>query len=436
MRLLVVLNHLELGGSQLNALDLAVSSRDRGHDVIVFAPVHQDQPGPVAEMVRSAGLPLVLARYPDITPKFIPAHRAVARALCMTVAEERIQLVHAYEPPLILDSFWGPHLRFGTPLVCTIYGSFVPLWLPRYPPLIVPSYKFADQAAPLLTQPPAVIRPPVNTGTDDPALNDGTEFRRAFGLGGDIMLGIVSRLDPDLKVPGIKLAMAAVRFLDDPRIRLVVTGDGPSAGALSTLAEEVNGTLGRRAVVMAGPLADPRPAYAAADIALGMGGSALRSMAFGKPLIVLGIQGFAKPVLPSTADEFLSRGFFGVGSGDLDPRPLAASIRELADRPEMRSELGAFGRQLVLDQYSLEAASAKLENVYATAVTQTYPRRRRVWEATKVAAYRDGSTLTPESIKVRFGLTAVWAGERPAAHQDGGRPRPRRPAEQRADRTS
>jgi glycosyltransferase involved in cell wall biosynthesis len=435
MRLLVVLNHLELGGSQLNALDFAVSSRGRGHDVIVFAPVHQDQPGPVAEMVRSAGLPLVLVPYPDITPKFIPAHLAVARALSRTVAEERIQLVHAYEPPLILDSFWGPHLRFGTPLVCTIYGSFVPLWLPRYPPLIVASPKFAGQAAPLLTQPPAVIRPPVNTGADDPALNDGAEFRRAFGLGSDIVLGIVCRLDQDLKVPGIELAMAAVRFLDDPRIRLVVTGDGPSADALSALAEQVNGTLGRRAVVMAGSLADPRPAYAAADIALGMGGSALRSMAFGKPLIVLGTQGFAKPVLPSNADEFLSRGFFGVGSGDLDPCPLAAIIRELADRPQMRSELGAFGRQLVRDRYSLEAATAKLEDVYATAVTQTYPRRRRVWEATKVAAYRDGSTWTPESIKVRLGLTAVWAGERPTAHQNGGGSRPKSPGEQRRETT-
>lgn len=414
MRLLVVLNHLELGGSQLNALDLAVSSRDRGHDVTVFAPVHQDQPGPVAEMVRSAGLPLVLVRYPDITPTFTPAHRVVARALSRTAAGKRIQLVHAYEPPLILDSFYGPHLRFGIPLVCTIYGEFLPWWLPRYPPLIVHSHSFADRAAPLRTQPPAVIEPPVNTDADDPALVDGAEFRRAYGLGSDIVLGIVSRLEPHVKADGIKLAMAAVRFLDDPRIRLVVTGHGPSAGALSTLAEQVNGTLGRRAVVMTGPLADPRPVYAAADIALGMGGSARRSMAFGKPLIVLGLQGFAKPLLPSNADEFLFGGFCGVGSGDLDPRPLAASIRQLADRPEMRSELGAFGRQLVQDRFSLKVASAELENVYATAVTQTYPRYRRVWEATRVIAGRDGSTWIPESIKTWLGPKSATEFDRPA----------------------
>lgn len=39
MRILVVLNHLELDGRQLNALDFAVKSRNRGHDVFLFGPV-------------------------------------------------------------------------------------------------------------------------------------------------------------------------------------------------------------------------------------------------------------------------------------------------------------------------------------------------------------------------------------------------------------
>lgn len=133
-----------------------------------------------------------------------------------------------------------------------------------------------------------------------------------------------------------------------------------------------------------------------------MGGSALRAIAFGKPLIVLGIQGFVRPLLPSTAKEFLFNGFFGTGCGDLDPRPLAADIRQLADRPEMRSELGDFGRQLVLDRFSLMSASAKLEAVYSTAVAQTYPRCQRVREAARVVACRTGSGALPEAAKARL----------------------------------
>ena len=403
MRVLVVLHNLILGGSPLNALDFAVAARDRGHEVVLFSvygnPIHGDQPGPVAEEIRAAGLRLVLVRHPRDSPERMLVRRAVVRNLSHVVARDRIDLVHAYEIPMIMDSFYGPHLRLGVPLVGTIYGPYVPWWLPRYPPLITGTRELADRVALHRTQPPVLIEPPVNTDTDSPALVDGTAFRRAHGLGTDIVVAVVSRLEPSIKADSIELAMRAIQFLDEPRIRLVVTGHGPSFSALSALAERVNAVLGRPAVVMTGPLADPRPVYAAADIALGMGSSALRAMAFGKPLIVLGVQGFAKPLQPATAQEFLFGGFFGVGGGDLDPRPLAASIRELADRPQLRSELGGFSSQLVWDRFSLKAASARLEDVYAGAIRQVHPRGRRLREAARVAVCKTGSDGLPGTLK-------------------------------------
>ena len=399
----MVLHNLILGGSPLNALDFAVAARDRGHEVALFSvygnPIHGDQPGPVAEEIRAAGLRLVLVRHPRDSPERMLVRRAVVRNLSHVVARDRIDLVHAYEIPMIMDSFYGPHLRLGVPLVGTIYGPYVPWWLPRYPPLITGTRELADRVAMHRTQPPVLIEPPVNTDTDSPALVDGTAFRRAHGLGTDIVVAVVSRLEPSIKADSIELAMRAIQFLDEPRIRLVVTGHGPSFSALSALAERVNAVLGRPAVVMTGPLADPRPVYAAADIALGMGSSALRAMAFGKPLIVLGVQGFAKPLQPATAQEFLFGGFFGVGGGDLDPRPLAASIRELADRPQLRSELGGFSSQLVWDRFSLKAASARLEDVYAGAIRQVHPRGRRLREAARVAVCKTGSDGLPGTLK-------------------------------------
>jgi glycosyltransferase involved in cell wall biosynthesis len=407
MRLLVGLHHLELGGSQLNALDLALAARDGGHDVVVFA-VYQDQPGPVADMARDAGLTVELVRDTEESRGLMPARPAVARRLTQIAARERTDVVHAYEIPLIMDSFYGPHLRLGIPLVCTIYGWWVPWWLPRYPPLIVGAREIVDTAAPLLTQPPVLIEPPVNTDTDTPALVDSAAFRRAHGIDAEIVVAVVSRLEPSMKADGIELAIRAVRSMGDPRIQLVVTGDGPSFAALNNLAEQANSDLGRRAVVMTGALADPRPAYAAADIALGMGGSALRAMAFGKPLIVLGVQGFAKPCRPSTVQEFLFGGFFGVGSGDLSPHELAELIRELADDSDLRSELGAFGTKLIWDRFSLKAASATLENVYATAKVQ--PRGQRMREAVRVAVSKVGSGRLPGWLK--NGLRPVVASRR------------------------
>jgi glycosyltransferase involved in cell wall biosynthesis len=401
MRLLVGLNHLELGGCQLNALDFAVAARDRGHHVTAFA-AYRGTPGPLAEMVRSAGLPLLLFHQARPGQDHILTRRDLARYLSGTVARERIDLVHAYEPSLILDSFYGPHLSLGVPLVGTIYGNFVPWWLPRYVPLVAGARDIADKAAGHFSPPPTVIEPPVDTDANAPGAADGGEFRRTHDLGSDTVFVVVSRLEPSMKADGIELAINAVGALDDPGVRLVVVGEGPSFATHKASADRVNAALGRNAVIMAGPLVDPRPAYAAADITLGMGGSALRAMAFGKPLIVLGVRGFAKTLRPATAQEFLLRGFFGVGDGDLDPRPLASHMRELASQPGLRFELGAFGRQLIVDRFSLKAASAALEDVYARATARSYPRHRRLREAARVAVCKTGSEQLPESFKDRL----------------------------------
>ena len=71
-------------------------------------------------------------------------------------------------------------------------------------------------------------------------------------------------------------------------------------------------------MVLIGALRDPRPAYAASDIVLGMGGSALRGLSFAKPLVMIGERGFARLFTPETVPEFLQNGMFGIGQGDAE----------------------------------------------------------------------------------------------------------------------
>lgn len=56
---------------------------------------------------------------------------------------------------------------------------------------------------------------------------------------------------------------------------------------------------GRQAILLPGALLDPRPASAAA-IVIGMGGAALRGMAFAKAVVVIGEQGSRRARKPST----------------------------------------------------------------------------------------------------------------------------------------
>ncbi|BBH68032.1 hypothetical protein ACTI_47170 [Actinoplanes sp. OR16] len=397
MRLLVGLHHLELGGSQLNALDLAVSMRDHGHDVAVFG-IHDGTPGPVADLARSAGLPVILTRHPaERGRRVAPARWGVARALTAAARTHRADLLHVYEFPLSLDALFGPHLSLGVPVVTTIYGMAVPSWLARGPELVMGNRDLTDQAL-AFGMSAHLIEPPVNTDSDNPDAVDGKAFRTRYGIADDeLMIGVVSRLEPEMKAEGIGRAMAALPLIGDDRLRLVVVGDGPSYADLEERARAVNAQLGRPAVLMTGALTDPRPAYAATDIAIGMGGSALRAMSFGAPIVVLGVEGFSRSCTPEDFDYFITNGYFGYGGGDLDPAPLAAQIAELAADPVRRERLGEWSRRTVEERYSLKAAADALGEIYTKAMAAG--QRRRVGAAARVAAHKAVADLLPAALR-------------------------------------
>ena len=169
-----------------------------------------------------------------------------------------------------------------------------------------------------------------------------------------------------LKLESLVRGIAAVDLLaDELPVRLVVVGEGTARDRVAALATEVNDRHGAEVVVLTGGLVDPRPAYDAADVMLGMGGSALRAMAFAKPLVVLGEQGFSRTLDRGSVDYFLRHGWYGLGDGDLDARPVADQLRLLAEDAAERENLGRFGRRIVERHYGLEPAARGLVELYA-----------------------------------------------------------------------
>jgi glycosyltransferase involved in cell wall biosynthesis len=355
MRIVVYPHLMTVGGSQLNAIELAAAVRDRGHEVTVFAA----EPGPLGETVERFGLPLVLA----------PRHRKrpsipIARALRDLCRREQIDIVHGYEWPPCLEAFYGPLLCDGVSVGCTVMSMSVAPFLPSSVPLIVGSEQIAAAARLARSGPVRVIEPPVDTEANHPGI-DGTAFRTRYGLGDRPTIVLVSRLAVALKLEGIERAMRAMALLaPDTGAQLVVVGDGPAREHLARVAGEVNASTGGATVTMTGELTDPRPAYAAADVLLGMGGSALRAMAFAKPVVVLGELGFARVFSPGTVDLFLWQGFYGLGDGDQRADPFADLLRPLVVDPARRTELGEFAREFVESRCSLVAAGEYQEELY------------------------------------------------------------------------
>jgi L-malate glycosyltransferase len=213
-----------------------------------------------------------------------------------------------------------------------------------------------------------LLLPPVDVELNAPGVVDESEFRRKYTDPAAITVVTVARLASSLKLEGLLRAIEAVRTLDERvALKLIIVGDGVERARIEKLALQTNQKLQREAVVVAGPMVDPRPAYAAADIVIGMGGSALRGMAFAKPVIVVGEKGFARPFLPETANHFYDVGMYGLGDDDATECQLTASLAVLSEIDFDRRVAGEFGRDFVLRHHSLEVVSAELDRAYRNA---------------------------------------------------------------------
>ena len=110
MKVLVFAHRLEVGGTQVNAIDLAAGLRDRhGFDVLLFAT-----PGPMVQAAEAKGLRFIAA--PDA---YLHPSPARMRALRHLVRAEKPDLVHAWDWWQCIDAYYSVHLPMGIPMVVT-----------------------------------------------------------------------------------------------------------------------------------------------------------------------------------------------------------------------------------------------------------------------------------------------------------------------------
>ncbi|MGX5734878.1 glycosyltransferase family 4 protein [Bosea thiooxidans] len=371
---------MELGGSQINAIQLAGAIRDRGHEVVVLA-----EPGPLVARVHKL----------DLEHIELPLHRSrpspkVSAIVSDQIARRKMDVVHAHEWPPIIEAFFGGTLLHGTPVVGTIMSMSVVPFLPRSIPLTMGTELIRQSAIASGYRQAELLEPPVDTRADHPSV-DGSAFRAGLGIRPDeVVMAMVCRLVPDLKLEGLLSACDAVRNLAvaGRPVRLVIVGDGRARDEVARRAAETNTAAGYDAVVLVGEMTDPRAAYAAADVLIGQGGSALRGMAFAKPLVVVGEAGFSELLTPESAPTFLRQGWYGLGAGSLGTGAMAleAALRRVVDTPAMRHELGLFGRQLAEQRFSLNRAAEVVEAIYGSAIQTPVTSARVLPEAVRVAA--------------------------------------------------
>lgn len=384
MNILVCPNTTIIGGASLDAVDLAAAMRERGHQLFVLGP-----PGALVERLGPLGITWIegpatddgtapeLGRGRALWPSV-----AVMRRIRRVVADEHIDVVHTYEWPRCLEADYGAHLVDGIPLVSTILAVKAPKFLPRTAHIVVGARELADllkeRSYPAVTLIEPWIRQPPTTGTADGA----AQFASAHRLDEGVPVVVIASRLSGMKMDSLRLAIEATKVVASDRpVQLVIAGEGAGEQELRDRAEQVNRQLGRRAITFTGLLDDVGPAYASADVVLGMGTALLGGMAYGKPAIVVGEGGFSELLTNETEAALSAVGFWGEGPAGGAADRLAGHLIEALRDPERTGELAACSMSLVARRLSRAAAGEVIEGVYRETIASTPPAPARLLHA-------------------------------------------------------
>jgi len=190
------------------------------------------------------------------------------------------------------------------------------------------------------------------------AISPAADARRELGCApGDVLVGSVGRLieqkDYPLQLRGFALAAAR-----DPRLRMVLVGDGPLRAGLEALAAEL-GVAAR--VTFAGRRTDVACILPALDVFVMVskfepyGVALLEAKAAGRPIVATAVD---------EIPEILSFGECGILVPPGDPGALAGALLSLSGDAARRDELGRLALAEARERHALPAMLAAYQDLY------------------------------------------------------------------------
>lgn len=357
MRILGYPDELSIGGAHVVALTMVRALRERGHEVLLYSA-----PGPLLAVAERDGIEFVARRALSARPDPL----AVAQ-LTRLAARRRVDAALSFGPVSAVELFLGPHLLGGRRVAAGVYPMptvGLPPYFPATEPVIVGRADLAERLRRERPGPVARIPPPIDVM---PLPVDGrARFRARFSVPGDAELVVlVSRLPADDRLLGqVDALLDAVPYLAARgRIRVVLVGDGPGRAHVEARARECNDGAGRPVVSVVGELLDVHDAYAAADVVVAMGTSALLGIAAGLPVVVMAGDGRHELGEAEAVRRYRASGAFAAVDAPAGSSSLAARIADLLDDPPRARRAAAVAAPLVAEHWGADRVAAAVEDL-------------------------------------------------------------------------
>lgn len=347
------------GGQEIRILEESKGMVERGHRVTILCPVESTIFARARDWgIKSIALPIKEKRWPNF------------KAVRAWILENRhdIDVINTHSSTdSWLVALANLSLRYrAVPVVRTrhisapVKNSFANRWLygKAVEHVVTTGEGLRHELIDGLGLNPERVQS-VFTGINTKRFEPGDKVAARAKLGLDVnasWIGIIATLR---SWKGHKYLLKAISELNDPRIRLVIVGDGPQRDRLNRLTVELGLT---RVVRFAGQQRDVVPWLQALDIfALpsyaneGVSQAVMQAMAVGLPVITTPIGSSADVIRP---------GLTGVLVQPKDSKSLAQAIRKMLDNPVEYKKMGADARSFALENCGIERMLTRMEAVF------------------------------------------------------------------------
>lgn len=365
MKILMLNTRMGIGGAETHILELSRALTRRGHAVTIGS---------------AGGAYALKAEKDGINTVFLPLDsrkklfRAVS-ALKVLLEKEKYDVIHAHgRLPAFAASLALKKYKRSIPLVTTAHLNF------RTDPLLRKVTVWGERTLAvspavreyLITEygiSPKAVEKTVN-GVDTEIFRPekpDESLLSAFGLSesNENRAVMVSRLDRSAD-GGVHTVLEALPEILKalPRFELILCGGGDDEESVQEKARTINRAAGRNAVILAGPRTDIPKIVNLASVGFGVSRAAMEEMACGKPVILVGPQGYLG-IFDETKEKNAEETNFCCMNALPDTKTVAEDTVKLFSLPKSeRDRLGAENRSLIGRSYSVERMADDAERLY------------------------------------------------------------------------
>jgi glycosyltransferase involved in cell wall biosynthesis len=379
MKIVTVMTTDSRGGAEFAAVEMLEALRQRGHETVMLTD--QPQIGRDTDVeVRpiALGPKLSTGSWTGLALRW-PLLLARLRAALRAQAPYDVLLVH-YKKEQLLARMLPSQLRRTT-----VWAEWGPVPFPLRKGLPRSAYLAAGRDAALVmavsegtrrsvtdvgVEPGKVVVVPNVLRTDEIQYTEQgrARVREELGIPQDaFVVGCISRFHPKKRND---VVVSAAIELDDPRVHLILAGDGETEAELRALAAP----LGERAHFIATPGSEVPDVLSAFDVSVfcpspteGAPRAVILGMLASRPCLSTGAEGVADMITPEIG---------GIAEPENDPGALRALLVRYLDDPQRVQREGAAARSHAERTYAAPVVAQLIEGLLDDAIASTQSRAR------------------------------------------------------------